>query len=106
LIAGKLSGRTVAVGAEVGSDHPRGERAHRVRLALSRGDVIVSLLVSVASASATIVGPVVDYLVGGDKTKPALDELKGWLGFHDVVMTVLFLVIGVDLIANGLGLLA
>ena len=77
------------------------------QLGLSSGDVVVSLLVFVVIASATIVGPVFYYLVGGDKAKQTLDELKGWLGFHnDAVMTVLFLVFGVDLIAKGLGVLA
>ena len=55
----------------------------------------------------TIVGPVLYYLVGGDKAEHTLDELKSWLGFHnDAVMTVLLLVFGVDLIAKGLGVLA
>lgn len=66
----------------------------------------MSLLVFVASACATIVGRVVGYLVGGDEVKPAFDELKGWLGFRDAVMTVLFLVFGVDLIAKGPGVRA
>ena len=58
-------------------------------------------------ASLTIVGPVVYYLVGGDKAAHTLDDLKTWLGIHnDAVMTVLLLVFGVDLIAKGLGVLA
>ena len=36
-----------------------------------------------------------------------LNELKGWLGAHNAaVMTVLFLVLGVDLVAKGIGLLS
>ncbi len=77
------------------------------QLGLSSGDVVASLLVFVVIASATIVGPVFYYLVGGDSAKRILDELKGWLGFHnDAVMSVLLLVFGVDLIAKGLGVLA
>jgi threonine/homoserine/homoserine lactone efflux protein len=77
------------------------------QLGLSSGDVVVSLLVFVVIASATIVGPVFYYLVGGDRAKHTLDELKGWLGFHnDAVMSVLLLVFGVDLIGKGLGVLA
>jgi hypothetical protein len=45
---------------------------------------------------------VVYYLLDGDKTKAALDELKGWLGVHNAaVMAVLFIVFGFDLIAKG-----
>ena len=51
----------------------------------------------------TIAGPVVYYLFGGEKAKTELDALKGWLAVHNVaVMTVLFLVLGVLLIAKGI----
>jgi hypothetical protein len=53
--------------------------------------------------SITIAGPVVYILVGGEEAKAHLDELKTWLGVHDAaVMTVLFLVFGVNLIAQGI----
>lgn len=73
------------------------------QLGLSSTDVVVSLAVFVVVASLTIIGPVLYYFVGGDHAKTALDELKDWLGTHNAaVMTVLFLVIGADLIAKGL----
>jgi hypothetical protein len=73
------------------------------QLGLSTTDAVVSLIVFVALASLTIAGPVVYYLLGGEHAKAALDELKGWLAVHNAaVMTVLFLVLGVDLIAKGL----
>jgi threonine/homoserine/homoserine lactone efflux protein len=76
------------------------------QLGLSTADVVVSLIVFVAAASLTIAVPVVYRLVGGDSAKAKLDEIKGWLAVHNAaVMTVLFLVFGVDLIAKGLGLL-
>ncbi len=57
----------------------------------------------VALASVTIAGPVVYALVGGSRARAALDSAKSWLGVHNAaVMTVLFLVFGVDLIAKGL----
>lgn len=53
--------------------------------------------------SLTIAGPVVFYLVGGERAKAQLDSVKGWLaGHNDAVMTVLFLVFGVNLIAKGI----
>ena len=77
------------------------------QLGLSTSESVVSLLVFVVIASLTIVGPVVYYLVGGEKAERTLDDLKGWLGIHnDAVMAVLLLVFGVDLIAKGLGILA
>ena len=53
--------------------------------------------------SLTIGGPVAYYLLGGEKAKRVLDGMKDWLRVHnDAVMVVLFLVLGVDLIAKGL----
>jgi hypothetical protein len=72
-------------------------------LGLATGQAFGSLVVFVVLASLTIAAPVGYYLVGGQKAVDALTELKGWLGVHnDAVMTVLFLVLGVDLIAQGL----
>lgn len=77
------------------------------QLGLANGDAAVSLVVFVAVASLTIIGPVVYYLVGGDSAEHALDDLKGWLGTHnDAVMAVLLLVFGADLFAKGLGILS
>lgn len=73
------------------------------QLGLSGTDAFVSLVVFVVIASVTIAGPVIYYLVGGDRAKAVLDDLKGWLALHNAaVMTVLLLVLGVDLIAKGL----
>jgi hypothetical protein len=80
-----------------------GAAAGLAQLGLSTGDAVVSLVVFVLLASLTIAGPVVYYLVGGSRATAKLDELKSWLGAHNAaVMTVLFLVFGVDLIAKGL----
>jgi threonine/homoserine/homoserine lactone efflux protein len=69
----------------------------------STSEAVVSLIVFVIVGSLTIAGPVVFYLVGGDRAKTPLDSAKGWLVVHnDAVMTVLFLVFGVDLIAKGI----
>jgi hypothetical protein len=51
----------------------------------------------------TIAAAVVYYVFGGDGAKATLDELRGWLAVHNAaVVTVLFLVFGVILIAKGL----
>jgi hypothetical protein len=53
--------------------------------------------------SLTIAGPVVFYVTGSDHAMMHLDSAKDWLAVHDdAVMTVLFLVLGVNLIAKGI----
>jgi hypothetical protein len=80
-----------------------GAAAGLAQLGLSTTDAVVSLIVFVVVASLTIAAPVVYHLLGGEHAKAALDELKGWLAVHNAaVMTVLFLVLGADLIAKGL----
>jgi hypothetical protein len=80
-----------------------GAAAGLAQLKLSTTDVVVSLTVFVVIASLTIAGPVVYYLLGGDRAKSVLDDMKDWLRLHNsAVMAVLFLVFGVDLIAKGL----
>jgi len=69
----------------------------------STTEAVVSLIVFVVIGSLTIAGPVVLYLLGADRAKSQLDSAKGWLAVHnDAVMTVLFLVFGVNLIAKGI----
>jgi hypothetical protein len=72
-------------------------------IGLSTMEAVVSLVVFVVIGSLTIAGPVLYYLVGGERAKTQLDSVKGWLAVHnDAVMTVLFLVFGVNLIAKGI----
>ena len=72
-------------------------------LGLSTTDAVVSLAVFVVVASLTIAVPVVYYLVGGEAARTTLDSVKEWLALHnDAVMTVLFLVLGVNLISKGI----
>ena len=69
----------------------------------STTQAVVSLVVFVVIGSLTIAGPVAFYLVGGQRAKAQLDLVKGWLAVHnDAVMMVLFLVLGVNLIAKGI----
>jgi len=69
----------------------------------STTEAVVSLFVFVVIGSLTIAGPVAFYLVGGQRAKAQLDLVKGWLAVHnDAVMMVLFLVLGVNLIAKGI----
>jgi hypothetical protein len=73
------------------------------QLGVSNGEALVALIVYLVVASSTIGGPVLYQRIGGDKAKSTLDATKDWLVAHNAaVMTVLFLVIGVKLIGDGL----
>jgi threonine/homoserine/homoserine lactone efflux protein len=73
------------------------------QLGPSTSEAVVALIVFVVIGSLTIAGPVIYYLLGGEHAKAVLDELKDWLRLHNVaVMAVVFLVLGVDLIAKGI----
>ena len=72
-------------------------------LGLTTTQAVLSLIVFVVVASATIAGPVVYYLVGGTRAQTALENLRDWLTVHNnAVMAVLFLVFGASLISKGL----
>jgi threonine/homoserine/homoserine lactone efflux protein len=80
-----------------------GAAAGLAQLGLSTSDAVVSIVVFVAVASVTIVGPVLYALFGGARARTSLDAAKGWLTAHNAaVLAVLFVVFGVDLIAKGL----
>jgi Sap, sulfolipid-1-addressing protein len=99
----------LGLGVLLGAVNPKnlalsiGAAAGLAQLGLSTADAVVSLIVFVAVGSLSIAGPVVYYLLGGEKAATKLEELKTWLAQHnDAVMAVLFLVFGVALIAKGL----
>jgi Sap, sulfolipid-1-addressing protein len=73
------------------------------QLGVSATDAVVSLTVFVVVGSVTIAGPVFYDLLGGEHARTVLDDLKEWLGVHNpAVMTVLFVVFGVDLVGKAL----
>ena len=72
-------------------------------LGLSSTDAIVALIVFVIIASLTITGPLVYYLLGGDKARAQLSGMKSWLALHNnAIMAVPFLILGASLVAKGL----
>jgi threonine/homoserine/homoserine lactone efflux protein len=72
----------------------------------SVGDAVVALIAFVVIASLSVGGAVAYYLIGGERARAHLDDLRTWLSVHNAaVMAVLFLVFGVVLIAKGLDLL-
>jgi threonine/homoserine/homoserine lactone efflux protein len=77
------------------------------QLGLSTGDAVVALAAFVVVASLSIIFAVGYDLLGGERARHTLDEMKAWLTEHNhAVMAVLLLVFGVVLIAKGIGLLS
>lgn len=73
--------------------------------ALTTPETVVVTVVYVLIASVTIIGPVLYVQFAGERAEKGLNELKVWLTLHNAaIMTVLFLLIGVKLIGDGLGL--
>ncbi len=80
-----------------------GAAAGLAQLGLSTTDAVVAIIVFVAIGSLTILFPVLYALLGGEHAKATLDSAREWLTVHNAaVLTVLFLVFGVDMIAKGL----
>ena len=74
---------------------------------LSSGDQFVVLGVFVVLASLTVALPVCFYLAMGHKADATLTTWKDWLGANNAtVMMVLFVVFGVKLLGDGLGILS
>jgi hypothetical protein len=73
----------------------------------SRSDAVIALVVFVVLSSLTIAVPVLYALVGGERARHTLNGWKTWLAANNAtVMTVLFLVFGVLLVAKGTGRLS
>jgi threonine/homoserine/homoserine lactone efflux protein len=71
---------------------------------LELGEEVVATVIFVLLACVTVAGPVLAYLVAGQRMRPALSRLHDWLlANNTAVMAVLLLVIGVVVIGNGLG---
>jgi threonine/homoserine/homoserine lactone efflux protein len=70
---------------------------------LSGSDDAVVVVLFVIVASISIAGPVLVYLLGGEKAQRVLDGWKDWLGEHNAaVLTVLLVVMGSVLLGKGL----
>jgi hypothetical protein len=102
-------GKALTLGLIVAGVNPKnlllslGAGAALAQVAPTTSEAVVSWVVFVVVGSVTIAGPVVYYLVGGEKARAALDSMKQWLAVNNAaVMTVLFLFFGVKLVADAL----
>jgi threonine/homoserine/homoserine lactone efflux protein len=65
---------------------------------------VIVIAVFVVLASLTVAVPVVGFLIAGDRLRDMLDRLQVWLtSSNAVIMSVLFLVLGVVVIGKGIG---
>jgi threonine/homoserine/homoserine lactone efflux protein len=73
---------------------------------LAGGQQAMTLAVFVLIGSAGILAPLVVYLAMGERAIKTLDAWKTWASDHnEAIMGVLFLVFGVKLIGDGIGVL-
>jgi len=71
---------------------------------LSSGQVVVCVVVFVVIGSALVAGPVLAFLVLGDRTAAPLQSLKTFMEVHNpAIMTVLLSVLGLSMLGQGLG---
>jgi cadmium resistance protein CadD (predicted permease) len=70
---------------------------------LPPGEVVVGALVTALVASVTVILPLVAYLVLGQRAMPPLTRARDWLERNNaVVMAVVFAVLGVVVLLEGL----
>ncbi|MEU9993238.1 GAP family protein [Streptomyces sp. NPDC048045] len=85
---------TIAAGAAIGS------------AGLPLGQQIASLAIFVVVATLGLLAPLAVFLLGGDRAKTTLGNWKDWAAQHNVaVMAVLFFVLGLKLLGDGIGIL-
>ncbi|MFI8787910.1 GAP family protein [Streptomyces sp. NPDC055105] len=85
---------TIAAGAAIGS------------AGLPVGQQIASLAIFVLIATLGLLAPLGVFLLGGERAKTTLGNWKDWAAQHNVaVMAVLFFVLGLKLLGDGIGIL-
>ena len=68
--------------------------------------MVVCVVVFVLIGSALVLGPVLAFLVLGDRTAAPLQSLKTFMEVHNTaIMTVLLSVLGLSMLGQGLGAL-
>ncbi len=86
------------------ADHRRG-RLHRLA-GLPVGQQIASLAIFVLIATLGLLAPLGIFLLGGERARTTLGSWKDWAAQHNVaVMAVLFFVIGLKLLGDGISIL-
>ena len=106
-------GRSAGFGAVLSGANPKNlaltvaAAASLSQAGLSLGGDVVGVALFVVIGSLTVAGPVVAYLLLGERAERALDEIKQLMSDHNaVIMAVVCLVLAAKLIGAGIGGLA
>jgi len=103
------AGRASAIGLALASVNPKNlmltlaAAAAIASAGLAGGESFIALGVFVLIGSLGLAIPIVIYLLGGAKAAATLEDMRQWLAIHNpAIMTVLFVIIGMKLLSNGL----
>ncbi len=108
---GRNAGWTGDPDAQLSNPEPLGESigaaiAALHQAGLSAEDETLTLVIFVVLGSLSVLGAVAFYFIGGSHARSTLEQWKVWLAHNNAtVMAVLFLVFGVFVLSQGLGLL-
>lgn len=102
-------GRTLLLGAALSGVNPKNlaltlaAAASIAQAGLSAGGDVVAVAVFVAIGSLTVAGPVVGYLVAGERVGGPLESAKQFMAHNNaVIMAVVCLVLAAKLVGNGI----
>lgn len=103
------AGRAASIGLALAAVNPKNlmltvaAAAAIAGAGLDGGESFLALSVFVLVGSLGLAIPIVIYFLGGAKAAASLEELRQWLAIHNpAIMTVLFVIIGMKLVGNGL----
>ena len=107
------AGKSLGLGAVLSGANPKNlaltlaAASTIAQAGLSGGDTAIAIAVFVIIGSLTVAGPVLFYVFAADKAAGPLDSIKQFMSDHNaVIMMVLFVVLGVKILGQGLGGLA
>ena len=103
------AGRSFGFGALLAGVNPKNlaltlaAAATIAKAGLDGGETAIAVAVFVIIGSLTVAGPVLYYLIAGDRAAGPLGEIKRFMSDHNaVIMMILLLVLGMKLIGNGI----
>lgn len=103
-------GKSLSAGLALGAGNPKNvvvglaAAATIAPFALSNGQLVAAIAIYVLVAVLGVAAPILVTIILGDRSREVLDQWEAWLGQNNAtVMSVLFLVFGVILIAQAIG---
>jgi hypothetical protein len=102
-------GKSLVLGAALSGANPKNlaltlaAAATIAQAGLSGGETAVAVGVFVVLGSLTVAGPVLYFLIAGDRAAEPLASIKQFMAAHNaVIMMVVFLLLGAKLLGNGM----